>query len=192
MPLPIIDCDSPPPVCCTGLYEHAQRILGVAFDAVQACVPDNSCLDREFHGYVSHGFVVQDPVPDYVTVSMVSLGPSVGSRSPQGLLSKVPIWHARFKVVLIEANWPTVEDNGEEIWVPSPEQMSAAALHLYSHGESMFRALADMVVRRKVAECGCEFHNIDPLSPIEAGGGAAGWETYITVGVDLSGRRHGS
>lgn len=192
MPLPPYGCTPADPLCCTGLWDHAELLRVTAFDAVEACVPPDGCVYPDLASWVSHGFNTEDPVADFLVVSLVGFGPAPQSRDPYGALQVPALWRARFRVRLLETGWPMVGDNGEDIWVPDPEQIMQSSVHLYSHGEAMYRALADKVARKQIDDCGCKFHGIEDLTPLDPSGGAAGWETHVTVGVNMSGERHAS
>jgi hypothetical protein len=181
MALPHEHC-APGDVCCTSLFEIADRILKVAYDAVTGC----SVLDcelPELAGYVSMGEQIQDPVADYLVVSLTSVGPSARSADPSGNM-QLPLYRANFQVKLLETGWPQPEGDEDEIIVPSPELVHNVTRHSYAHGEAMYRALGRALTGRRLNPCGDCFQRIEPLRPVEPSGGTTGWVTNIVMGMD--------
>lgn len=190
MPLPFSDCDIPYDVCCDALFSTAEEILDIVLPAVNNCVAPSPCRPHApIAGYVSMGVLVQDPVADYVVVSLSRLETSQGSQDDAGRL-QVPVWRALYQVRLLESNWPTAEELNEQIYVPSPDLTHAIARHSYAHGEAMFRALANAVTARSANMSGkpCTFHMIEPLVPVEPTGGTVGWETNVWVNINWRSR----
>jgi len=182
MALPNERC-APGDVCCEDLFGSAERILQVAYDAVCNCsVVD--CDLPEMAGYVSMGRNVEDPVSDYVAVTVIDVRPSPRSADQQGNM-QLPMYRARFQVKLLETGWPTPQGDGDEIIVPPPSLVQNVSRHSYSHGEAMYRALGGALTARTLnASCGTCFQRIEALVPVEASGGSVGWQTEIVLGMD--------
>lgn len=183
MPLPFGPCDIPLDVCCTSLFDVAEHVLDIVLPAVNDCLTPSECSDTPMiAGYVSMGTQIQDPVADYVVVSLQTISTSPGSRDAVGRM-QLPMYRATYQVRLLETGWPTAESSGEEIWVPSPEQVHDISRHAYAHGERMFRALADALVRKTLGPGACTFTAIGQLFPIEPSGGTVGWQTTVEIGI---------
>lgn len=185
MALPSSDC-APENVCCDMLYTIAANILEVAHCAVIECTVGLPCPLPEIVGYVSVGIQVQDPIPDYLVVSLASLGASPQSSDVAGRMY-IPQWRATYQVRLLESGWPTPTGDGEEIIVPVPADVAAAAMHSYAHGEKMYRALFTAMERNELNPYANDgtFKRIEPLVPVEPTGGTVGWQTAITVDCPL-------
>lgn len=184
MALPHEQC-APGDVCCESLFASAEKILEVAYNAVCNCsVVD--CDLPDLAGYVSMGRNIEDPVADFVAVSLRSVAPSPRSADQFGNM-QLPIYRAVFQVKLLETGWPMPQGDGDEIITPPPMLVQNVAKHSYAHGEAMYRALnGAMTANTLNASCnsGNCFSRIDPLEPIEPSGGTAGWITGITLGMD--------
>jgi len=174
---------APGDVCCTSLYDVAENILSIAYDAVSGCsVVD--CNLPELVGYVSMGQRIEDPIADYLVVSLLSVFPAPPPASERGGNMQLPIYRANFQVKLLETGWPMPQGDDEEIIVPDPTLVTNVARHAYAHGEAMYRALANALAR-KTLNLGCAdcYQRIEPLQPIEPSGGTTGWTTNLILGT---------
>jgi hypothetical protein len=185
MALPHENC-APGEVCCTSLYDVAHNILDIAFDAV-VCCSVTDCNLPDITGYVSMGTRIEDPVADYLVVSLQSVYPSPQSADQAGNM-QLPVYRANFQVKLLETGWPMPYGDDEEILVPDPELVNNVARHAYAHGEAMYRALANALARRTL-NLGCRdcYQRIEPLVPVEPSGGTTGWMTNIVLGTNFGG-----
>ena len=177
MALPNEDCA--PVEACSSLHDIAQNLLDIAFPAVAECASYPDCGVPELVGYVSMGRQIEDPIADFVAVSLLAVTPSSRSADAYGNMIQ-PVYRASFQVKLLETGWPTPWGDDEEIVPPTPEQYADAAQHSYAHGEAMYRALANALASRTLVpnNKGC-FQAIDALLPLEPSGGATGWMTNI-------------
>jgi len=169
-------------------FTIAENILDISLSAVLGCLMDVSCPLPEIVGYITVGTRVQDPVPDYLVVSLVSLSPSPGS-SDRNQKMHIPIYRAEFQVRLLESGWPVPAGDDEAIEMPSPFEYSSASKYAYSHGEAMYRALHVALTNNDLnpyCEQGC-FKAISQLLPIDPSGGTVGWETTVTTDFDITG-----
>lgn len=183
MPLPYGPCDISLDVCCDTFFSIAEGILDIVLPAVNNCIVESACVDMPaIEGYVTMGGSVQDPVPNYLVVSLLTLQASPGSRDRGGGM-QMPLWRAQFQVRLLESGWPTAESDGEQIWVPSTSIVHDIARHAYSHGEAMFRALANALETKRLGGQACTYAAMLPMVPIEPSGGSVGWNTVVEVGV---------
>jgi hypothetical protein len=190
MALPYIDCEIPYDVCCDNIFTAAEVILDAVLPAVNSCVTPSKCGDPiPIVGYVSMGTRIEDPVADYVVVSLANLTKSPGSEDQTGKLH-VPVWRAEFQVRLLESGWAMAEEINEEIYVPDPVVTHALARHSYAHGEAMFRAVANLVTSRSASISGsnCQFHTVSALIPLEPSGGATGWQMTVTMNLRFAGQ----
>ena len=182
MALPHEQC-APGDVCCETLYATAERILDVAYNAVANCsVVD--CNLPELAGYISMGARIEDPLADYLVVTLRNVAPSPRSADQAGSMN-LPMYRATFQVKLLETGWPQPSGDPDEIIIPSPALVHEVARHSYAHGEAMYRALGGALTARTLnASCNTCFQRIDPLEPVEPSGGTTGWVTAIVLGMD--------
>jgi hypothetical protein len=186
MALPHEHC-GPGEVCCASLYEVADLILEICHTAVVGC---SSC-DCELPGlvgYVSMGRQIEDPAADYLAVTLTSVFAAPSSADDTGNM-QLPIFRANFQVKLLETGWPMPYGDGEEINIPEPELVQNAARHAYAHGEAMYRAAANALMRRELNP-GCRdcYQRIEPLTPVEPSGGTTGWQFNLIVGTNFGAR----
>jgi hypothetical protein len=189
MPLPLVDCadDVPTDVCCPTLYGIADRIRCIATNAVLRCLTGD-CAEREFRSIIA-----MDPHPDFcgdiLTVALTSWGVDQAS-TENGRTLPVLLTVADYHVELREAGWPTIEldEQSDLIVQPDADLVNALALHVYAHGESMYRALLDVAARRSfwTSEIGLptdRFSNfqVSPLRPLPPQLHVAGWQLDVRV-----------
>jgi len=187
MALPSPDCDVPLDVCCDMAFTIASNILEIAHTAVVGCIPITPCPLPEIVGYISFGLRVEDPVPDYLVVSLASLTPTPLS-ADRNQKMHLPIYRAEFQVRLLESGWPQPTGDDQEIIPPEPDEFAAAAKHAYAHGEAMYRALHVALTNNELnpyCQSGC-FKAISALTPVEPTGGTVGWDVNITTDFDMS------
>ena len=183
MALPHEEC-APGDVCCTSLYDVACNILEIAHSAVVGCSTVD-CILPDLAGYVSMGRQIEDPVADYLAVTLISVFPSPQSADQAGNM-QLPIYRANFQVKLLETGWPMPYGDDEEILVPPPELVHNVARHAYAHGEAMYRALANALARKTLnLDCRDCYQRIEPLEPIEPSGGTTGWQTNVVLGTSF-------
>lgn len=189
MPLPLASCadDVPTDVCCTSVFDIADRIREVAYDGLCGKL-DPSCRDREFRTYVSIGPRVPEPLGDALVVYInPDVTPSPGSRRPGGTLLGASLQRAPFEIYLTENGWPTPETNeiGEVIYVPPSDLIHAISRHAYSHGEAMYRAVLNAVQRRTLFPVEAFPHiaeiEITGLRAVAPSSHTVGWIIPITV-----------
>jgi hypothetical protein len=188
VPLPIDACahNVPTQVCCSGIWDVAERIRCIAYDAVVCCI-DPSCADQEFRSYVSIGTDVPEPLGDALVVTMVDASPSTASRSPTGMLLGASLQEVRFEAYLTENGWPMpiADEVGEVIEVPDSWLINAVARHAYSHGERMYRAILDSVQRKEMFPVSTFPHiakvDVAGLEPVPPRAFAVGWVVPVTV-----------
>lgn len=191
MPLPIASCadDITTDVCCSSIFDIADRIRCVATDAIECCF-DPDCTDCDWRSYVSVGPRIAEPLGDALVVHCVGIAPSFGSGSPAGQkLLPVAIHLAQFDIVVYENGWPQITANelGEVIYVPDSALINAIARHAYAHGEKMYRALVDGVQRRTLFPVS-GFSNLGEvtlsgLQPIQPSAFSVGWGMSLQVQV---------
>lgn len=186
MALPTYDCgvSDPTSACCTMLFIIGTNIMHTALEAVQRCMASTPCGSNELIGYVSVGQEIQDPVPDYLVVSLAWAGHSPGAQGPNGNRF-INLMRATYQVRLIESGWPQPSGDGESVIFPHPDEYMNAGLHSYAHGESMYRALVSSKDLNPYCSTDCYTH-FEPLRPVEPAGGTVGWETFITTDYPMS------
>jgi hypothetical protein len=181
MPLPLAPCadDITDDVCCRSVFDIADRIRFVATTAVEACF-DPSCADQEWRSYVSVGPNVPEPLGDALIVHMPEMTPTFGSRTPGGNLLGVAVHQTRFEIMLTENGWPQIIANefGEVIEIPDSAVINKIAMHAYSHGEKMYRAIVNGVQKNTLFPVS-EFSNI---GRVEVGGMRPRQPAAFTVG----------
>lgn len=182
MPLPLAACadDVPTDVCCTSIYDIADRIRQIVCSAVESCL-HSSCADRCFESYCSIGPNVPEPLGDALIVHMPRMQPSFGSRSNTGNTTLgVSLQHAEFEIFLTENGWPVArtDELGNVIEVPDRGLINAIARHAYSHGERMYRAILDAYQRHTL------FHPLlyPHIHKVEIGGLRPRQPAAFTVG----------
>lgn len=189
MPLPLGSCadDISTDVCCSSIFDVADRIRCVATAAVECCF-DPSCADREWRSYVSVGPRIPEPLGDALVVHLPGISPSLGSTSSRGNRSlPVAVHQAQFDIVLTENGWPLIRANefGEVIEVPDSNLINAIARHAYAHGEKMYRAIVDGVARQTLFPIstfpylGDVVHS--GLVPIQPAAFTVGWGMSLNV-----------
>lgn len=188
MPLPIDACAAnvPTQVCCSSIFDVADRIRCVAYEAVQCCI-DVSCVDQEFRSYVSLGPSIPEPLGDALVVHLLSMSPSSRSRSPTGVLNRVSLQEAQLEIFLTENGWPTPETDelGEVVYVPDAALINRIARHTYSHAERMFRAVLNSVQKGLMFPLPANAHigrvDVGNLQPVQPAAFTAGWTIPVTV-----------
>ena len=146
MPLPIEACaaDVPTQVCCSTLWDIAERMRVVCCAAIEECM-DPSCADREFRSYVAHGPEVEEPLGDALVVVLaetaITYGRAPGQDGPPGVDG------TRYEVRLYENGWPTIRANeaGEIVEVPDTDLIHRLSRHSYGHGEKLYRTVRNGV-----------------------------------------------
>lgn len=198
MPLPLQACaaDIPTDVCCTSLFDVADRIRCVANAAVVASF-HGSCADRAWRSYVTVGPNVSEPLGDALVVHMPALGQSPASRTLGGKLTSVVLERAQFVIFLTENGWPMIEvdEMGDVIAVPDSDVVNAVARHAYSHAEAMYRAIRRAAAKNATSADAlfplATFRNlvqsfdIGTLTPISPAAFTVGWTLPITATVLL-------
>ena len=187
MPLPLDTCadNISEDVCCRDVFDVADRLRCIATDAVECCI-DPSCADREWRSYVSVGPRIAEPLGDALVVHMPNISPSTGSRGSASLLPAA-VHIANFEVFLTENGWPMITANeyGEVIQVPDSALINKIALHAYSHGERMYRALCDAVQRRTAFPPSTNPHIgtvlIGGMNPVQPAAFTVGWTVPIQI-----------
>jgi hypothetical protein len=193
MPLPLASCadDISTDVCCSSIFDVADRIRCVASAAIECCF-DPSCSDQEWRSYVSVGPRIAEPLGDALVVHMVGIAPSPASSSntAQRLLP-VGVHLANFDVMVVENGWPQIRANefGEVIEVPDSNLINAIARHAYAHGEKMYRSLVDGVQRNTLFPVST-FGNLgnvqlSGLQPIQPAAFSVGWGMSVQVQITL-------
>lgn len=189
VPLPLQTCadDVPTDVCCTSIFDVADRLRAIACTAVESCIHP-SCNDRCFESYCSIGPSVPEPLGDALIVHMPDMTPSPGSRSNTGnTLLGVSLQHARFDIFLTENGWPTAETDelGNVIEVPDRGLINAIARHAYSHGERMYRAVLDSYQKHVLFPPTffpyIHKADISGLRPVQPAAFTVGWTISVTV-----------
>lgn len=181
MALPHEGC-APGDVCCDSLFAIAENILEIAHTAVVGCSVTD-CELPGLAGYVSMGTQINDPLADYLVVSVGQVFPAPANNST-GVMH-LPLYRVSFQVKLLETGWPMPTGDGEEIIPPPPDLVHNVTRHAYAHGEIMYRALANALARKQlVPDCHDCYQAITPLTPVEPSGGTTGWLCTITTGLD--------
>jgi hypothetical protein len=198
MPLPLQACadDIPTDVCCTSLFDVADRIRCIANTAVVAAFHE-SCADREWRSYVTVGQRAAEPLGDALVVYMPALGQSPDSRSPSGKLNSIVLERARFVIFLTENGWPTIvaDEMGDVISVPDSNVLHALARHSYGHAEAMYRAIRRAAAKNATSADAlfpiATFRNlvqsfeVGDLTPVDPAAFTVGWTLPITATVLL-------
>lgn len=193
MPLPVGSCadDISTDVCCSSVFDVADRLRCIATEAVECCF-DASCADRPFRSYVSVGPSIPEPLGDALIVHLPSLEPSTNSRSNAGTLLGVAVHVGRFDIELRENGWPMPLTNefSEVIQIPDSTMINAIARHAYSHGEKMYRAVVNALQMKTMFPI-LDFPNVGKvdiagLRPIQPAAFAVGWTIPIQVQLVLA------
>lgn len=188
MPLPVGSCadDIPSHVCCSTIWDIAERLRCVLTDALCGCI-DPACADKTFRSYISLGPTIEDPIGDSLIVHMPRIATSFNSTTPQGALLGVAVHLADFEIRLLEAGWPMIELNEAEetFYVPDSGMVNAVSKHLYSHGELMYRTLVSGVQLNTLF---ATFENVGMVQlsdfvPIQPEGELAGWVMAVRVEI---------
>lgn len=188
MPLPIDACAAnvPTQVCCSSIFDVAERIRCIAYEAVLCCI-DVSCADQEFRSYVSLGPSIPEPLGDALIVHLLSMSPSSGSRGPTGILNRVSLQEASFEIFLTENGWPTPETDelGEVVYVPDADLINRVARHSYGHGERMYRAMLNSAQKGLMFPLPANAHigrvDVGNLQPVQPAAFTAGWTIPVSV-----------
>lgn len=192
MVLPATDCpdDVPADICCDTLGLMADRIRTVGHNAITDCI-DPSCADREFVSYFTVGPRVEDPLGESLVVVMHDLSPSVGSNTLTGSLLPVGVHKAEFEIRLLENGWPTIQEDGlgDQIVVPDRTLVNGLARHSVSHGEKVYRAIANGIQRRTLFAASTNPHigriSLANMRPVQPSTFIAGWTMRLTIEVTL-------
>lgn len=171
-------------VCCSSIFDIAERLRRIAFSAVADCY--ETC--EGYRSYVSVGPRVPEPLSDAVVVYITDVAPSQGSRSFTGQTTLgASLQQARFDIFLTETGWPMIEANemGEVIYVPDHELINALSRHAYSHAESMYRACLDSYQTGRMFPLPANSHiskvEIVGLRPIAPSAHTVGWVIPVMV-----------
>jgi len=169
-------CDDSNPPCCRTLWDTADALLTVAYEAVKGCCSGGEC--DELVSFISVGAPTY-ALGDYVCVWLDTVQP--GYRPPREREQNMimPRTVGRYGVQLMESGWPNVE-GGPEGTVPSPEAISAAAIYSYAHFESMTRAIYRYVMR----DLHCSSYEIEAAVP-NSGEMYAGWQMFVQISWDM-------
>lgn len=192
MPLPLGTCadDISTDVCCSSIFDVADRIRCVATGAVECCF-DPSCADSPWRSYVSVGPRIPEPLGDALVVHCPGISPSLGSKSTGNRLLPVGVHLATFDIVLTENGWPMIRANefGEVIEVPDSNTINAIARHAYAHGEKMYRAVVDGVQRRTLFPVSTFPYlgevDVSGLQPIQPAAFTVGWGMSLSIQMTL-------
>jgi hypothetical protein len=141
--LPPYDCNAEADPCCDDFYIVAKNILDIGYNALVECMAQYPC-PGEFAGYVSIGQRINDPVSDYMVVSLISIDPAVRSSTDKMFL---PYWRATYQVRLLETGWPLPTDDDEQIYMPSAAEYAHAAKFSLAHAQVMYKAIANNLGR---------------------------------------------
>jgi len=183
MALPGNQCMDPRDPCCDHFYVIADHILEIAHTAVVQCMVGLDCLSP-LEGYVSIGTRINDPVSDYLVVSLVGIrGPSGGGENKM----VVPYYRAHYQVRLLESGWPLPQSDGAGIGPPAGDEYTYASRFSMAHAQVMFRAVNNALMANTInpyCRAGC-YQHITDLVPVEPSGGSVGWEFNVIVDADL-------
>ena len=174
MPLPdseCVDCSA----SCTTLFEVVHSVAQVAYDAVACQLTPTAC--DNFTGFVSHA-EPHHPNADYVAAWIARVLPRDGNQNTAAGLM-LPLLVADIGIKLVESGYPTIGGDGP----PSFEQLSGAAIHSYSHAESMIQRIAANVGKGSRHEIlrQCGWTGMSPLTPIAPSGGIVGWTMAVQL-----------
>lgn len=176
MPLPdteCVDCSA----SCTTLYEVVHSVAQVAYDAVACQLTPTAC--DNFTGFVSHA-EPHHPNADYVAAWIARIYPRDRNQNTSAGLM-FPLMMAEIGIKLVESGYPTIGSEGP----PTFGQLDNAAIHSYSHAESMIRRIFANVGKgsqnRFLRDCG--WSGMSALTPIAPSGGIVGWTVTVSLTV---------
>jgi hypothetical protein len=170
VPIPSFsDCDPDDYVCCTTLYDVAQRTHDVLFAALLGCLPAQEC--QKMSGYIMTG-PPQDPVGDYLALN------AGVNQTLQA--TKLPLPRASFAVQLMETGWPMIDGD----LLPSAAELAFASQHSYGHAEVVVRALYRAMAKGTLPGGSCTFQQMGTMVPLARSGGMAGWRIDFTIGIE--------
>ena len=171
-------------VCCSSIYDIAERLRQVAFGAVADCY--EPC--ESYRTYVSVGPRVPEPLSDAVLVYITDIAPSSRTRSSTGQTTLgVSLQQARFEIFLTETGWPMIDANelGEVIYVPDHELINVVSMHAYSHAEVMYRAVLESYQKGEMFPLPANSHinktEIGGLRPVAPSAHTVGWVIPVAV-----------
>jgi hypothetical protein len=178
VPLPDATCAVPTDVCCTSIFDVAETIAIVAYDAVAECLDAEDCTRLGWYVSVNEPSYAKG---DYVGVWLQSMIPRPGTGTTRA--NFLPRPQATFGVKLIESGWPTITGNDEVGRVPSIEVMHAIAKHSYGHAERMLRAVYDNYRARDGISQACGFQSIGALRPTTRDANLCGWSFDLSLEI---------
>jgi hypothetical protein len=178
VPIPAFNsCDPDDYVCCTELFDVADRTSDIVYAALLNCLPEDCrhLLKR----YVMQG-IPADGEGDYLAVWLVQVSPATNvNQRLADQSTPLPLPRATYAVQLMETGWPVVTAAG----VPSADELHHAASHSYGHAETMLRSLYGAMRSRRLPGGSCVFQQMGALVPIGRSGGLAGWRIDFTIGL---------
>lgn len=183
MPIPNPDC-SEPEICCPSLWDTANDLLEYLVEGMADCLGDTACGGQQVVPFVSLGPPVT-PLTDYLTVWWSHVQTRISSGTTFGNVY-TGVSEAQWNAQLIESNYPTPGQYGDEISVPSFEALNAANRVVYSHGERLYRL---MLGARGVLQACSDFKQVQMTPALggreSVGGGAGVRVTIFQVGWNL-------
>jgi hypothetical protein len=169
-------CDDANPPCCRSLWDIAEALRAVVFDAVKSCCTGGEC--DELTSFISVGEPVY-ALGDYVAVWIDGVAPAYRPPSERESNLTLPRPVARLGVQLMESGWPNVE-GGPNGTIPTPEAISAAAFYSYGHAEMMIRT----VYRYLMRDLHCSSFEIEAAGP-NSQELYAGWRMFVQISWDM-------
>lgn len=169
--------------CCDHFYRIAANILEIAHTAVVQCMIGLDCIGP-LEGYVSVGSRINDPVSDYLVVSLLSVAPPQSAANSKMF---IPYYRAAYQVRLLESGWPIFQSDGTDMLPPTGDQYTYASRFSFAHAQVMFKAVNNALMRNELnpfCDAGC-YQQISALLPVEPSGGSVGWQFNVTVDADV-------
>lgn len=191
MPLPAVNCANgiTPDVVCDTTWLMGERIRTVAFDGLCTC----DC-ETAFRSYTTIGTTIEDPLGDSLIITLVGLTSAITvNQTITGATPVAGFHRARFLLELRDNGWPTIERDefGNYVNIPDSVDVNAMSKHSQSHGEKMYRSLANATQMRTLFPSASNPHVIQEavrlgeIVPLQPQGIQVGWTIFIDVPLRL-------
>lgn len=179
LPLPAKVCDQRldlDPACCHLWVDRSQQLLDYIWSKLEPCMPPIAACVTEFTRQVTHG--QPELCCDQLNVWVDAVSYSQKSANPRNNLQCIVISRIRFGVSLNESCYPTIRQDGNRIVNVQPSELAAVMPWLYSHGETLWRALLNA---GSAFTDPCSGIQVNDFKPVKPSGGCAGWTGTVSV-----------
>jgi hypothetical protein len=173
--LPSNDCAPAGDLCCTDWYDEALAITNAVVEALGDCIQTD--CSEPFTGYVQ----AHDSFAAFDAVTFIVDGVTVRNPSKVGALAIASSTVLNGRMRLLETGWPTVTTAGDQVQVPSIEDLSLASMHFIAHGQKFHRTLMGMRASGVIQSC--RFSAVGDMKRVGPQSNVIGWDIAVSTTV---------